>query len=63
MLKNLYDVPDGAEEVKPVEEPPTKENKKEDTETEPTIAEEKEDKGNLLGTQTYSLLNKYSQNA
>uniref|UniRef100_W5UBW9 Hypoxia up-regulated protein 1 n=1 Tax=Ictalurus punctatus TaxID=7998 RepID=W5UBW9_ICTPU len=38
------DESNGAEEVKPVEEPPTKENKKEDTETEPTIAEEKEDK-------------------
>ncbi|KAF5895120.1 hypoxia up-regulated protein 1 [Clarias magur] len=35
---------DGAEEVKPAEEPPTEENKKVESETEPTIAEETEDK-------------------
>lgn len=32
--------------MKPAEEPPTEDNKKE--ETEPTIAEKTEDKGNLL---------------
>ncbi|XP_060764140.1 hypoxia up-regulated protein 1 [Neoarius graeffei] len=37
------DESNGAEEVKPVEEPPTKENKKE-TETEPEIVEKTEDK-------------------
>lgn len=43
----IFDVPDGADEVKPEEEPPTEANK-EETETEPTIVENTKDKGDLF---------------
>lgn len=42
--------------MKPAEEPPTEANKKEEAETEPTIAEKIIDKGNLLNIQTCSAL-------